>query len=61
MSSMGAVTLVCALLFLIFGVMGTVLFGGRFYSCSDTTASGQDTCTGTFLDPSTNTTMGEQA
>ena len=37
LAAMGNVTVVLCLNFIIFGIMGVNLFGGRFYSCNDTT------------------------
>ncbi|MEW5300382.1 MAG: hypothetical protein WDW36_003317 [Sanguina aurantia] len=49
LSSMGAVTAICLLSLLIFGVLGVQLFNGRFWSCNDG-ISNQANCNGTYFD-----------
>ncbi|KAJ9505480.1 hypothetical protein QJQ45_024866, partial [Haematococcus lacustris] len=49
--SMGAVTMVCILLLLMFATMGSVLFRGRFASCSDPSVGNEEQCDGLFLPP----------
>lgn len=60
MGSMGSVTMVCVLCLLIFAIMGTHLFGGRFARCNDDAVSNVQECTGTFVDPVTGATIGEE-
>ena len=37
LAAMGNVSIVVALFFLIFAILGVQLFSGKFYSCNDTT------------------------
>lgn len=39
LASMANVSIVVGLFFLIFAIMGVQLFGGRFWSCNDTTVA----------------------
>lgn len=52
MVAMANVSVILLLFFIIFGILGVQLFGGKFYSCNDPTVDGRTQCVGTFVDPS---------
>ncbi|KAF8072369.1 NaCP60E [Scenedesmus sp. PABB004] len=49
-AAMGNVSIVVALFFLIFAILGVQLFHGMFYSCNDASVAGQAECVGSFVD-----------
>jgi hypothetical protein len=53
LASMANVSLVVALFFLIFAIMGVQLFGGKMWSCNDGSVPDQAACVGAFVDPDT--------
>lgn len=53
LASMANLTLLCLLCLLIFAIMGVQLFGGKFYSCNDSTVPDQASCVGQYVDPDT--------
>ena len=50
LSSVLNVTILLLICVTIFAILGTQLFSGLFYSCTDTTVSGEETCVGTYID-----------
>ncbi|GAB4819675.1 hypothetical protein N2152v2_006721 [Parachlorella kessleri] len=48
--AMGNVTVLCALCFLIFAILGVQLFAGLLWSCTDPNVAGKADCVGSFID-----------
>lgn len=40
--------MLCAIIWLVFGILGVSLFSGRFYRCNDTSVQFRDECSGIF-------------
>ena len=46
LAAMGGALLACAFFFLVFAVLGVMLFAGKFASCNDTSVAGVQACVG---------------
>lgn len=49
-TSIGNVTVIMLMFFVIFSILGVQLFGGQFYSCNDASVGSKSECVGTFID-----------
>lgn len=49
LAALGNAVLVCFFFYLVFAILGVILFAGKFYSCNDKSVAGEEECVGAPL------------
>lgn len=60
LAAMANVSLVVALFFLIFAILGVQLFSGKFWACTDASVPDHAACVGNFTSPATGRVSGRR-